>query len=327
MARILDLVPPLYRQESNDLTSFLAKLEPELDSLEKKISGITELIDVDKCPEEYLPYLAALTNAPLLGDDPRLWRRQIRNWPWLLKYKGTERSLALFLNSVGAESYTLHTWFRDAEGNYVEEKPEGEPFYDEKTGLWRNARTHYFSVDMVVEGKLIEYQVWSPEEIKKRILSWLETAKPFHAELLKLAINMPDKSVDAGPLYLGIATVTASSQRIHPEIPSLEPSVMIVGTASLLSGEKILGLPFPRIEPTNAGAGVAVVLASFIRVGRLNEPRPFMEVWPQHVKAGIASFVGGKMKINPSVSGGGGTMKTGMATYTASFITLTQEAI
>ena len=89
MARILDLIPPLYRSDGDDLSGFLSELEPEIESLEKKIKGFTDLIDVDRCPEEFLPYLAALTNAPMLGDSPHLWRRQIRNWPWLLKYKGT----------------------------------------------------------------------------------------------------------------------------------------------------------------------------------------------------------------------------------------------
>ncbi|MDR1020446.1 MAG: hypothetical protein LBL73_06790 [Synergistaceae bacterium] len=327
MARILDLIPPLYRSEGNELAGFLSALEPEIDAFEKKIGGIASLVDVDKCPEEYLPYLAALTNAPLIGDDPRLWRRQIRNWPWLLKYKGTEKSLALFLNSVGAEGYALHTWFRDAEGNFVEEKPEGEPFYDDATGLWRNARTHYFSVDMVVEGRLIEYRIWSPEEIKERILSWLETAKPFHAELLKLTINMPSRRVDLGPLHIGAAVVSSLNQKVLPDAPEAKPAALIIGGAALLRGEGTLRLPLPAPGAARAGAGMGVSVAALVRVGRPGGPRPFMETWPRHMKSGIASFRGGRALVGPSAPRGGGTLRAGAATCTVSHITLTQEAI
>jgi hypothetical protein len=189
MGRILDLVPPLYRQEGNELAGFLSKLEPELDALEKKTGDITSLVDVDKCPEEYLPYLAALTNAPLLGDNPLLWRRQIRNWPWLLKIKGTEKSLAVFLQSVGVKSYTLHTWFRNSSGNLVEGKPTGEPFFD--AGKWHNARTHYFSVDMVFDKELVTLDSYSQKDLLEKVKQWMERTKPFHAELLNLIV-IPD---------------------------------------------------------------------------------------------------------------------------------------
>ncbi|MDR0648280.1 MAG: hypothetical protein LBF92_02955 [Synergistaceae bacterium] len=327
MGRILDLIPPLYRSDGNELAEFLSKLEPEIDILEKKIKGLTDLIDVDRCPEESLPYLAALTNAPMLGDSPYLWRRQIRNWPWLLKYKGTEKSLALFLNSVGAEGYALHTWFRDADGNYVEEKPDGGPFFDEGTGLWRNIRTHYFSVDMVIEKRLIEYQVWSPGEIKERILSWFETAKPFHAELLKFTLKMPDEKIDAGPLYVGAAIAASAIQRVNPEKPEIGVSPVALGGASLSHGKKTLALPLPCPEPVLTGAGVGIVLASVVRVGRLNGPRPFMETWPQYVRQGIVSFRGGRTRVNPSPPEGSGGLSAGMATHTTRFIKLTQEAI
>ena len=266
MGRILDLLPELYRQEQNELVGFLEQLEPEIVDLEGKIQAITSLIDVDRCPEEYLPYLASLTNAPLIGDNPRLWRRQIRNWPWLLRLKGTEKSLALFLNSVGAQSYTLYTWFRDEEGNYVDQKPEGDPFYHEESGLWRNIRTHYFSVDMIIENSLIEYQIWSPEEIKKRILPWFESAKPFHAELLRFTVNPPDVELTMNPLYLGMATMRGGKHRIDLDRPTYDPAVIHAGVATMRGGWAKVGLARPERYDTPLYHGIATVQVYFMTV-------------------------------------------------------------
>ena len=266
MGRILDLLPELYRQDGNELVGFLEQFEPEIVNLEQKIETITALIDVDRCPEEYLPYLAALTNAPLIGDNPRLWRRQIRNWPWLLKLKGTEKSLALFLNSVGAQSYTLFTWFRDAEGNFVEHKPDGDPFYHEESSLWRNIRTHYFSVDMIIENSLIEYQIWDPNEIKSRILPWFEKAKPFHAELLRFTVNPPDVEIAMHPLYLGIATTRSGSHRIGLTRPSYNPTQIHHGIATARGGRERIGLSRPEEYLVKAHHGIVTVQVCYMTI-------------------------------------------------------------
>ncbi|MBQ6910247.1 MAG: hypothetical protein IJQ29_09005, partial [Synergistaceae bacterium] len=128
MGRISDIVPPLYFRGKNNLKKFLDALDVEVDLIENKIKNLPSLIDVDSCPDELLPYLAALTGCPLVGDDNILRRRQIRNWPHLLKLKGTQRSLKLYLESIGASQNKIMTYFRDAEGKYVEEKPDCEPF-------------------------------------------------------------------------------------------------------------------------------------------------------------------------------------------------------
>jgi phage tail-like protein len=186
MGLISDFLPALYHGNGNDITEFVKQLEPEIADLERKIGGIASLIDVDRCPNEYLPYLAALTNVPLLGDSPNLWRRQIRNWPWLLKLKGTQKSLELCLNSIGASDCQVKTYFRDGQGEYTEEKPAGEPFFDAGSGLWRNIRTHCFDIS-VVWGDLhfFSWTEWDAD-FANQIAHWLERAKPFHSELLRI---------------------------------------------------------------------------------------------------------------------------------------------
>ena len=112
MGRISDIIPSLYYQNPNDLIKFVDALDVEVNLLEKQVAGITDLINVDKCPDDKLVYLAALTNCPLIGNDPILWRRQIKNWPYLLKMKGTELSLDIFLNSIGATVHNVRTFFK-----------------------------------------------------------------------------------------------------------------------------------------------------------------------------------------------------------------------
>ncbi len=196
MGRISDIVPGMYHSGENELIPFLRAFEPTVAKLERKIGDFASLVDVDRCPAEYLPYLAALTNVPLVGDDSRLWRRQIRNWPWLLKIKGTERSLAVFLQSIGAKEYTLHTWFRDSHGNFVEKKPQGEPFYNQSSGLWHNIRTHYFSIEIILDEEYLHLYSASQADIVEMILPWLERTKPFHAELLTVSVVPPGSDLE-----------------------------------------------------------------------------------------------------------------------------------
>jgi hypothetical protein len=320
-----DLLPQLYHSDGNEISGFVEQLEPEIINLERKIDEITALVDVDRCPAEYLPYLASLTNAPLIGDNPVLWRRQIRNWPWLLKFKGTEKSLALFLNSVGAQDYKLYTWFRDADGEYVEEKPDGEPFFDENTGLWRNIRTHYFSVDMVIENQLIENQVWSMEEIKRRILPWFERTKPFHAELLRFTIGPPDREYTS-PLYLGTAIAEVTSSSITPERPQVNPSPIIAGLTVYSSGLESVGLSRPEIKPTRAFTGIVAITVKTTQYGTLSEPRPVFEVWPQYLSAGIIGWSQRKSTVGPSVPFVAGRFSVGLGTVTTKYSTIRQEA-
>ena len=187
MGRISDIIPSLYYENPNDLIKFVDALDVEVNLLEKQVAGITDLINVDKCPDDKLPYLAALTNCPLMGNNPVLWRRQIKNWPYMLKIKGTALSLDIFLNSIDVDEHKIYTFFRDAQGNLTEEKPEGLPFKDEN-GIWRNIRTHYFDLDIIWnDGHFLTWTDWH-EDFLRSINIWLERAKPFHSELRNLKL-------------------------------------------------------------------------------------------------------------------------------------------
>ena len=202
MGRLADIIPSIYYGEENDLIKFVGVLDAEVAALEKSVKGITDLTNVDKCPDDKLPYLAAQTNCPLIGDDPKFWRKQIKNWPYILKFKGTERSLELVLKSIEADSWNINTYFRDARNRYVTEKPEGLPFKD-SNGIWRNIRTHYFGIDLTLTKDFVQSTnyAWDDEELKEKLSFWLDRGKPYHSELLHLSIFPPDPLPDGHICY------------------------------------------------------------------------------------------------------------------------------
>lgn len=194
MGRITDLIPALYHNGDNDITRFTDILDVEIKELEQSTRGITNLINVDRCPDDKLPYLAAIINCPLIGDDPVFWRKQIRNWPYILRLKGTQRSLELVIDSIGIiEDSKIKTFFRNERGRYVTVKPSGEPFLD-ANGLWRNIRTHYFGIDLILSKDFVESSNfnWDETDISEKLKFWFEHGKPYHSELLHLSILPPD---------------------------------------------------------------------------------------------------------------------------------------
>ena len=192
MSKLKDIIPSLYYGEENNLIKFVDALDVEIAALEKQVKGITDFINVDKCPDGKLPYLAALTNCPLIGKDPVFWRKQIKNWAYILKLKGTERSLALVLDSIGADTWDIKTFFRDAGEGYTTTKPEGKPFRDNQ-GKWHNIRTHYFGIEFMMGKEFIERNnfSWDVDDIKEKLSFWLERGKPYHSELLSIVIVPP----------------------------------------------------------------------------------------------------------------------------------------
>ena len=99
--RLLDLLPPLYRQrdESGDLAAFLRVPGATLDQLKDLIDRFPQLFDVDRCEERFLPLLSSLVGLPF---DPRRSslenRQRIKEAVPLYRRKGTipaiRRSLA-----------------------------------------------------------------------------------------------------------------------------------------------------------------------------------------------------------------------------------------
>ena len=187
MGRISDILPASYHDKNNNLIKFTNALDFEIKELEYKTKSLTDLINIDNCEEKYLPYLASITGCPLFGIESHLWRRQIKNWPYILKFKGTAKSLEIFLNSINVDEHRLYTFFRDEQNNLIENKPDGQPFKDD-LGVWHNIRTHYFDLDLIYNNK--HYLTWSQwhDELIRSMNIWLVKAKPFHSELRNLSI-------------------------------------------------------------------------------------------------------------------------------------------
>ncbi len=222
MGRISDIVPPLYFSGKNDVKKFIDALDVEITAIEKEIKKIPELVDVDRCEDDKLPYLAAITNAPLVGENPVLRRRQIRNWPYLLKIKGTQRSLEVYLNSIGATDHHISTYFRDVDGEYTEDKPEGEPFLDEN-GIWRNVRTHYFGIETTWENNhYLNWREWH-EEFIELVSFWLKRLKPFHAELLKWDTCIKD--TEELDLYVGTGSLHGTVHELKVSAPDNDSEI------------------------------------------------------------------------------------------------------
>lgn len=190
------LVPRIYH--TDEFVPFLEALDASFQYLEKSVKNLPDIVDVDNCDDKYLPYLAAGINCPLYGYNTKLWRKQIKNWPYVCRMKGTKRAIRYFLNAFGIVAESIPTYWRDQYGNYTEEKPEGDPFFDETAGLWKNSKTHYFDVILSAnDDDTGNIEFGSLTEAGSIIRQYLDKVKPFHAELLRLAwifnANMPVK--------------------------------------------------------------------------------------------------------------------------------------
>ena len=276
MGRISDTLPQLYFSGNNNLEKFVNALDVEVDLIEKKIKEIPELINVDTCPDDKLPYLAALTGSPLVGEDSILRRRQIRNWPHLLKLKGTQKSLDLYLNSIGAEQHKIKTYFRDAEGNYVEDKPEGEPFLGDD-GLWYNIRTHYFGIELTLDNhEYLRWQDWN-EDIIERMALWMKEFKPFHAELLKWENLVYEASRQN--IFFGAAVFLSPYHKILPAAPIDNNSKLFLSFNTGLFNSKIQNIKSAVNDAAQANvnlySGAGLFTSNFYTIRTLDRPSDY----------------------------------------------------
>lgn len=272
MGRIADIIPSLYYQKPNDLIKFVNALDYEVDFLEKQIAGITDLINVDRCPDDKLVYLAALTNCPLIGSDSALWRRQIKNWSYLLKMKGTELSLDIFLNSIGATVHNVHTFFRDEAGNLAENKSEDFAI-----------RSHMFDLDITWENKrFVNWYEWD-NDFASKIKIWIERVKPFHAELRKLTSIIPVQ--EQKNLYAGIASGVSGNRIIkldRPEAP--KGNKFFIAFAGGLSGSSIINISRPDGDKNKIYCGIGTVKFRAISLGvDLDTMQELLQLFEQRI--------------------------------------------
>ena len=64
------------------------------------VTKLTSLLDIEKCPDNLLPYLGDLIGWRVYGSSPSAWRRQIRNAVNLYKQKGTKEGLYNAITTV-----------------------------------------------------------------------------------------------------------------------------------------------------------------------------------------------------------------------------------
>lgn len=92
-------------ESKGPLFKFLKSLSYLQHDVDNEIAKLETLYDIDKCPDEYLPYLAQLLGWHLFGYDTNRWRLQLKNAVRIYKAKGTKRSLQLALDSIFSESF------------------------------------------------------------------------------------------------------------------------------------------------------------------------------------------------------------------------------
>ena len=203
------LLPYIYH-DSGVLIGYMEALEADINNIRDKYGGLTDIIDIDRCPDIFLPYLAEAVQVPLIGEDPVLWRRQIKAWPGILRIKGTEKSMLLLLDSVGLRSIDIFTYWRNDTGKYVIGKPPGNPYLDTTRQLWYNARTHYFSLSIstINNGLLGQYDMNSLRKL-------IAEVKPYHADLLELTSNMSIDEISE-PLEESMFNQVQITQEAYP---------------------------------------------------------------------------------------------------------------
>jgi len=79
---------------------FLQSLSYSFFDTNNAVSKLSNIYDIEKCPEEFLPYIADLIGWTLYGSSPDSWRRQIRGATKLYKQKGTKVGLHNAITTV-----------------------------------------------------------------------------------------------------------------------------------------------------------------------------------------------------------------------------------
>ena len=80
--------------EGGAVTKFLQAVSYGFYDVNSTVSELEDLIDIERCPPEFLQYLATLIGWKLLTGDVDRWRAQLRKAVYLYKSKGTKRCLA-----------------------------------------------------------------------------------------------------------------------------------------------------------------------------------------------------------------------------------------
>jgi phage tail-like protein len=97
---------PNKTEQTSDTLKFLKALSYALYDVDEIISNLAELLDIDKCPPQFLEYLGHMIGWTYIGGDVTAWRAQLRQAVYLYKQKGTKESLINALSYVFPKSYS-----------------------------------------------------------------------------------------------------------------------------------------------------------------------------------------------------------------------------
>ena len=85
---------------SGPYTKFMKAASWAFYDLEMIMENMQDLFDIERCPLEFLDYLASVIGWKFLGDDVSLWRGQLRQAVYIYKSTGTRQSLVNAIETV-----------------------------------------------------------------------------------------------------------------------------------------------------------------------------------------------------------------------------------
>jgi phage tail-like protein len=86
--------------EAGSFTKFLQAVSYGFYDVNSTIQELEDLVDIERCPPQFLQYLASLIGWQLLTGDVDRWRAQLRKAVYLYKSKGTKRCLEDAVNLI-----------------------------------------------------------------------------------------------------------------------------------------------------------------------------------------------------------------------------------
>ena len=86
--------------EGGAFTKFLQAVSYGFYDINTTIQDLEDLVDIERCPPQFLQYLASLIGWQLLTGDFDRWRAQLRKAVYLYKSKGTKRCLEDAVNLI-----------------------------------------------------------------------------------------------------------------------------------------------------------------------------------------------------------------------------------
>lgn len=87
-------------ENSGPMGKMLKALAYGFYDVQTSVRDIQYLLDIERCPEEFLQYLGRYLGWTFFSDDPDKWRDQLKQAIYLYKAKGTRQALANAVNMV-----------------------------------------------------------------------------------------------------------------------------------------------------------------------------------------------------------------------------------